>query len=66
MLNRMIGAAQLSVETYEEVEHDRGATIQALVVVIIVAAFSGVGTYLSGDASLLDAVILGAARGVVV
>ena len=66
MLDRMIGAARLSVETYEEVEHDRGATIQALVVVIIVAAFSGVGTYLSGDASLLDAVILGAARGVVV
>ncbi len=65
MLNRMIGAARLSVETFEEVEHDRGATIQALVVVIVVAAFSGLGTYLSGDASLLDAVILGAVRGVV-
>ena len=66
MLDRMIGAARLRAETYEEVEHDRGATVQALVVVIIVAAFSGIGTYLSGDASLLDAVILGAARGVVV
>ena len=64
MLDRMIGAARLSVETFEEVEHDRGATIQALVVVIVVAAFSGIGTYLSGDASLLDAVILGAVRGV--
>ena len=65
MLDRMIGAARLSVETFEEVEHDRGATIQALVVVIIVAAFSGIGTFLSGDASILDAVILGAVRGVV-
>ena len=65
MLDRMIGAARLSVETFEEVEHDRGATIQALVVVIIVAAFTGVGTFLSGDASILDAVILGAVRGVV-
>ena len=64
MLDRMIGAARLSVETFEEVEHDRSATIQALVVVIVVAAFSGIGTYLSGDASLLDAVILGAVRGV--
>lgn len=64
MLDRMIGAARLSVETFEEVEHDRGATIQALVVVIIVAAFSGIGTFLSGDASILDAVILGAVRGV--
>ena len=64
MLNRMIGAARLSVETYEEVEHDRSATIQALLVVIIVAAFSGIGTFLSGDASILDAVILGAVRGV--
>ena len=65
MLDRMIGAARLSVETFEEVEHDRSATIQALVVVIIVAAFSGIGTFLSGDASILDAVILGAVRGVV-
>ena len=65
MLDRMIGAARLSVETFEEVEHDRGATIQALVVVIIVAAFSGIGTFLSGDASILEAVILGAVRGVV-
>ena len=65
MLNRMIGAARLSVETFEEVEHDRSATLQALIVVIIVAAFSGVGSLLSRDVSLLDAVILGAVRGVV-
>ena len=65
MLNRMIGAARLSVETFEEVEHDRSATIQALVVVIVVAAASGIGSMLSSDVSLLNGVILGAVRGVV-
>lgn len=65
MLDRMIGAARLSVETFEEVEHDRGATIQALVVVIVVAAFSGIGSFLiSNEVTLLDAVIFGAVRGV--
>ncbi len=65
MLDRMIAAARLSVETFEEVEHDRGATIQALVVVIVVAAFTGIGSFLSSsDVTLLDAVILGAVRGV--
>ena len=27
MLGRMIGAARLNVETYEDVEHDSGATL---------------------------------------
>lgn len=66
MLDRMIGAARLSVETFEEVEHDRGATIQALVVVIVVAAISGIGSFLiSDEVTLLDSVIFGAVRGVV-
>ena len=65
MLDRMIGAARLSVETYEEVEHDRSATIQALIVVVVVALSSGIGSFLSSDVSLLDAVVLGAVRGVV-
>ena len=64
MLNRMIGAARLSVETFEEVEHDRSATIQALIVVVVVAAFSGIGSFLSSNVTLLDAVVLGAVRGV--
>ena len=66
MLNRMIGAARLSVDTFEAVEHDRSATIQALVVVIVVAAISGIGSFLIGkEVTLLDAVIFGAVRGVV-
>ena len=65
MLNRMIGAARLSVETFEAVEHDRSATIQALVIVIVVAAFSGIGSMLSGDVNLVNGLILGAVRGVI-
>ena len=65
MLGRMIGAARLSAETFEDVEDDSGATIQAMAVVIMVAVFSGIGDYLSGYASLSDAVVFGVVRGVV-
>ena len=34
MIGRMLGAARLSSDTYEEVERDRGATLQALAIVI--------------------------------
>ena len=37
MLSRMLGAARLSVDTFEDVERDSSATIQALIVVIIVS-----------------------------
>ncbi len=65
MLNRMLGAARLNVDTFEEVEHDRSATVQALLVVVIVAVASGVGGLLSGDASVVDGVLLGVVRGAV-
>lgn len=44
LLNRMIGAAKLDKKTYEEIEHDKTATGQAVLVVVIVAIASGVGT----------------------
>ena len=43
LVNRMIRAAMLDPRLYEEVEHDRNATSQALQVVIIVALASGIG-----------------------
>lgn len=46
MTERMIGAAKLDIETYEEVEHDESATGQAAGVVAMVAiaqAIAGVG-----------------------
>lgn len=47
MLSRMLGAALLRSETFEEVERDGGATIQALLVVIIVTVAGIVGAILS-------------------
>ena len=39
----MIGAAKLRTDTYEEVEADRSATIQAMSVVLLVALATGIG-----------------------
>ena len=50
MFERMIGAARLDVHTYEQVENDPNATIQAMLVVIIVAIAAGIGGLLAfGD-----------------
>jgi hypothetical protein len=42
-LQRAIGAARLDVATYEEVEADRGATGQAMLVVVLAAIAAGIG-----------------------
>jgi hypothetical protein len=47
MLRRMINAARLDRTTYEEVENDPNATLQALLVVIIVALAAGIGAFLA-------------------
>jgi hypothetical protein len=50
MFQRMIGAAGLNVHTYEQVENDPNATVQAMLVVIIVAIAAGIGGLLAlGD-----------------
>ena len=53
MLARMLGAARLNVATFEDVEHDSGATLQAMLAVILVSIATGVGTLLAGEADLL-------------
>ena len=65
MLGRMLGAARLKSATFEDVENDRSATIQALLVVLLVAVAGGVGGVLDGDTSLLEGLVFGAIRGVV-
>lgn len=48
----MVGAALLRSATYEEVEHDRSATMQAVLVVILVSVSAGFGGgLLRGEAS---------------
>ncbi len=64
MLARMYGAATFNTDTYEEVEHDSGATIQALIVVITVAVAAGVGGVLDGEGNFGRGLAFGAIRGV--
>ena len=65
MAERMLGAALLKADTFEDVEHDRGATIQAALVVILVSISGAVGGALSGDTTLVTGIILGVIGGVV-
>ena len=66
MISRMLGAARLNAETYEDVESDGGATIQALLIVILVTIAGFVGSLLSGgdDTNVVTALIEGLVLGV--
>ena len=44
MPERMVGAALLKVDTFEDVEHDRSATLQAALIVVLSAISGGVGS----------------------
>lgn len=53
IVDRMRGAALLDVATYEEVEHDRSATGQAAVVVVLVAICSAIGLAWRGGPNVI-------------
>ena len=62
LLERMIGAARLDPRIYEEVEADTGATLQAMLVVIMVSVATGIGALGAGGiGGLLFGVIFGLA-----
>ena len=65
MLERMLGAATLNRDTYEDVEHDRGATWQAALIVVLASISGAAGGALSGDTSWIMGLILGVVSGVV-
>ena len=66
MIGRMVGAARLNAQTYEEVEHDSGATIQALLVIILVSIASFVGQLLAGEEmNVVAALLNGIAWGII-
>ncbi len=44
LVERMVGAARLDVHTYEAVERDESATTSALIVVVLSAIASGIGS----------------------
>lgn len=60
-VDRMIGASRLSISTFEEVEHDERATGQALAVVALASAASGIG--LGGRPGFILAGVIGAIIG---
>ncbi len=59
-VERVIGAAKLDVNTYEEVEADKTATRQAMAVVVIAAIMSGVAELGSNGLAGMIAGTLGA------
>ena len=65
MLARMLGAATLNRATFEEVEHDTGATWQAALVVVLVSISGAVGGALSGDTGVAMGLVLGIVGGIV-
>ena len=48
MINRMIRAAMLDVDFYEEAEADTSLTQEALMVIILVSILCGIGAFLGG------------------
>jgi hypothetical protein len=65
MLARMLGAATFNRGTFEEVEHDTGATWQAALVVVLVSLSGAIGGALSGNTGLVSGIIVGIVGGVV-
>ncbi len=59
LVDRMLGAARLNVETYEEVEADTSATPQALIIVTMVAVATGIGSIGSEGVGFIGGMIIG-------
>ena len=57
LVQRMLGAATINIDTFEEVEADETATMQAAAVVAMVAVASTVGGMSGGGANILFAPI---------
>ncbi|MEM7802043.1 MAG: Yip1 family protein [Chloroflexota bacterium] len=49
MVNRIIGVFRLDVNTFEEIEHDESATVQAAIIVAIVAVLAGAGGFIAAN-----------------
>ncbi len=65
MIRRMIGAALLQPSMFEEVEHDHTATLQAAMVVIIVAIATALGSYFTFGGNFIIAIAAGVVFGLV-
>jgi len=59
MIDRMIRAARLEPQVYEEVEHDQSATRQAMLVVVLGAIAAGIGALSGGVIGLIVGIVAG-------
>jgi hypothetical protein len=59
MIDRMIRAARLDPQVYEEVEHDQSATGQAMLVVVLGAVAAGIGALSGGVIGLIVGIVAG-------
>ncbi len=57
LTDRMLGAAKLDIQVYEEVEADESATVQAAIVVGIVSVASGIGSAQAGAAGMFGGLV---------
>jgi tetrahydromethanopterin S-methyltransferase subunit G len=57
IVDRMIRAARLEPQVYEEVEHDQSATGQAMLVVVLGAVAAGIGALYGGVIGLIVGII---------
>jgi hypothetical protein len=61
----VVRASMLDVGFYNEVEHDRSATLPAFVVVLVATAVSGVGSAIATEANVVLGMLGGALTGVI-
>jgi len=65
MFRRMAGAARLEVATYEEVEADKSATGQAVVIAVVSSLAITIGDFHPGDTDILPRFVAGLAGWIV-
>ncbi len=58
LTNRMLRAARLEPQLYEEVEHDETTTVQAAIVVVLASVAGGIGT-IQWDGNIFGLLITG-------
>lgn len=56
-VDRIIGALRLDPATYEDIEHDSSATMQAVAVVVVVTILTGIGAATRDSNAIIGAVI---------
>src|SRR3990172_9467888 len=59
LVDRMIRAARLETQVYEEVEHDSSATGQAILVVVLGAVAAGIGLLYGRVDAFIAGILLG-------